>query len=53
MCLNSCLLAAGLPLAPKADPERQRNEAKVQPEGLFADVEEIIAELAVWGGKEK
>jgi len=51
--------APGLPPAPEADPEGQRNQAKIQPQGLFADIEEIVAELLarrdvlsdVYGGK--
>lgn len=42
-----------LPFAAEADPEGQGNQAKVEPEGLCADIEESIAELAAWGDREK
>ncbi len=51
MCLNSCLFAPGFPLPSEADPEGEDNQAKVEREGLFADIEENIAQLAAWGGK--
>ena len=38
-------LSPGLPLAAKADPEGDGNQAKIQPEGLFANIEEIVTEL--------
>jgi len=43
--------AIPLGLAPGADPEGDSNQAKVQPEGLFADIVEIIAEFTAWGCK--
>jgi len=50
---TSCLFAPALPLAPEADPERESDQAHIEPKGLFADIEKIIAKLSVWGGKEK
>ncbi|HUU41796.1 MAG TPA: hypothetical protein VMW42_12740 [Desulfatiglandales bacterium] len=38
-------LSPGLPLAAEADPEGDGNQAKIQPEGLFANIEEIVTEL--------
>ncbi|HUU41793.1 MAG TPA: hypothetical protein VMW42_12725 [Desulfatiglandales bacterium] len=49
----SHLPAPGLPLAPETDPKRECNQAYIKPKGLFADIEEIVAELVVLVGKEK
>ena len=52
----SCLPAPGLPPAPEADPKGDGNKAKVEPEGLLADIEKIIVEFVAgeehpWGCK--
>jgi hypothetical protein len=47
---NSCLFAPALPFSPEADPKGEHNQAHIQPQGLFVDIEEIIAEFAAWRG---
>ena len=53
MGIQLCFLIPRLPFAAEADPEGEKDKANVKPEGLVAYVEKIIAELAVWVGKEK